>query len=203
MQTTIDIQDHWYVLRQSKKQGPYTYADMILQVQKDELMDYQYVWAPHLEQWTVLAEVEDFSKDRLIRLLEMQEAQKDALVLPFEKRICERVNAELKVFAHDEKKFFDGYCLSLSRHGGFFLLNEPLLQPQTSVEIHLIEQEGVTNAFTVRGQIKSKKYSRNRINSKSGLHYVVLFDDVEVKKKMIDDIIRQNLTNNLTSKLTK
>lgn len=168
----IQIHDNWYILRHNQKTGPYTYTQMIEQVQKDEVMDYQYVWAPHLEQWTIMAEVEDFSKDRLIRLIEKMPEH-----FPFLDRVEQRAESELKIQAHNDLKFFDGECLSLSKKGGLFLLNEPLLRYQTKVHIHIPSQDKNPMPMNIKGIVKSKKYSKVRLNSKSGLHYIILFDE--------------------------
>lgn len=187
----IDIQNTWYVLNQNKKQGPFTYAQMIEFVQKSDILDYQYVWAPHLSEWTVLAEVEDFSRDRLIRLIEKNED------LPFADRKTPRVTMKLKIFVHNGHKSFDGVCYSLSQKGGYFLLNEPLLQVGHDVLIHLPIQAGNSVAMSFKGQIKTKKYSKTRLNSKSGLHYVVLFTPETQESKDLSNLIEINLKDSM------
>lgn len=183
----IQIQDNWYILRHNQKTGPFSYTQMIDLIQKDEVMDYQYIWAPHLEQWTIMAEVDDFSKDRLIRLIEKMPES-----FPFQERGEIRTHSDLKVQAHNEIKFFDGQCLSLSKKGGLFLLNEPLLRFQTKVHIHIPTQDKCPMPLNIKGLVKSKKYSRVRLNSKSGLHYVILFDDETVKSEALAKMLHQH-----------
>lgn len=183
----IEIQNSWYVLNQNKKQGPYSYAQMIEFVQKSEILDYQYVWAPHLSEWTVLADVEDFSRDRIIRLIDKKEN------LPFSDRKTSRVAVKLRIFAHNLHRSFDGVCYSLSGRGGFFLLNEPLLQTGHEVQIAIPMQAGNPSALVLKGQVKTKKYSKTRLNAKSGLHYVVLFTEESQKSFELLKLIQTNL----------
>lgn len=187
-QHNIQIHDNWYILRHNKKTGPYSYAQMIEQMQKDEVMDYQYIWAPHLEQWTIMAEVDDFSKDRLIRLIEKMPEN-----FPFQARENHRSESSLKIQAHNDLKFFDGELVSISKNGGLFLLNEPLLRFQTKVHIHIPTQEKCPMPINIKGTVKSKKYSRVRLNSKSGLHYVVLFDEETQKSEALKKILELHL----------
>jgi len=186
---SIEIQDTWYVLNQNRKQGPYTYAQMIEFVQKSEILDYQYVWAPHLSEWTVLAEVDDFSKDRMIRLIEKAEK------LPFYQRTVPRVALKLEIFAHNFHKAFDGTCYSLSENGGYFLLNEPLLQTGHKLQVHFPTQSGNSTAFNVNCEVKVKKFSKTRLNSKSGLHYVLLFSPEQSAKSTLKNLIELHLSS--------
>ena len=62
----------WYVLINDQKYGPYDYRVMIQMMQSNQLMDYNYVWAAHLDSWTQVGQIEDFSKDRFAILLQKE-----------------------------------------------------------------------------------------------------------------------------------
>lgn len=171
--TTTDPFNQWYVLRGEEKFGPFEYGAMIRMMQKNELYDYNYVWAPHMEGWTTVSETPEFSRDRLARLIE----NKTELAREFVKR-APRADVRLPVYGHDSVAFFDGRCLSLSENGALLLLNNPLLLPDQEILLHFRSTENAGAAFNIRAEIVRKNFSRTRINVKSGLHYAVRFKEV-------------------------
>jgi len=164
-------QQTWYILRGEMKYGPYDYGAMLAMMQKGELYDYNYVWAPHMEGWALVGELPEFSKDRLCRLIE----NKDEVAKSFYKREFPRKDVDILVFAHDGQRLFDGKCLSLSENGALCLLNNPLLVPQQQVVIHIQSEAELGDSFKVVAEIVRKNFSKQRLNVKSGLHYAVRF----------------------------
>lgn len=171
---TIENAKEWYVLRGEEKFGPFEYGAMIHMLQKNELYDYNFVWAPHMDAWAPLGEVADFSKDRLARLIEKKVDVGGAFIT----RSCPRAAVEIPVYAHDSRQFFDGTALSVSANGGLLLLNTPMLLPDQDILIHFRATENGHAAFNVRASIVRKNFTRSRINVKSGLHYAVRFSEV-------------------------
>lgn len=166
-----DSLNQWYVLRGENKYGPFEYSAMIRMLQKNEIYDYNYVWAPHLESWSLLGELADFSKDRLARLIENNAEMRKAFIT----RAFPRVDCVIPVYGHNDHLFFDGQTLSVSENGSLLLLNTPLMLPGQDLLLH-VRNPGV--AFNVKAQIVRKNFTRTRINVKSGLHYAVRFLEV-------------------------
>jgi hypothetical protein len=175
IKTSNSSSTDWFVLRGESKYGPYDYSSMIEMIQNGELSDYNFVWAPHLEKWTVIVEVADFSKDRLRLLIETN----DPLVKFFEKRKFPRRKSTIPVYAHNNHVFCDGETVTISEKGGLFLLNNPLLSPGERVLLHFKKTDENPISFNALGEIKRKNYSKNRLNIKSGLLYIVRFNEVQ------------------------
>lgn len=167
--------DQWYILRGEMKYGPYEYSALIRMIQMSELQDYNYVWASHLENWTQVGDLQEFSKDRLCRLIETQ----DHLSGAFIERKHPRVNLETPVYAHNEMACFDGQTLSVSENGALVLLNDPLLQPGQKILLHFRASEVNPQGFNVLCEVIRKNFSKQRLNVKSGLHYAVRFLQVQ------------------------
>lgn len=172
--TAINAQQ-WYVLRGEMKYGPYEYRSLITMIQNGELFDYNYVWAPHLENWSMVGELQDFSRDRLCRLIET----KDHISGAFKDRKAARVDLITPVYAHNDYNFFDGHTLSVSENGALVLLNDPLLLPSQKILLHFRESELNPLGFNALAEIVRKNYSKQRLNVKSGLHYAVRFLQVQ------------------------
>lgn len=177
VQATTNIQ--WYILRGEMKYGPYEYRSLITMIQTGELQDYNYVWASHLDNWTLVGELQDFSKDRLARLIQT----KDHLAGSFKDRQATRVDVISPVYAHNDHNFFDGHTLSVSENGALVLLNDPLLLPGQKIMLHFRESEVNPQGFNVLCEIVRKNYSKQRLNVKSGLHYAVRFLQVQDQGK--------------------
>lgn len=165
----------WFILRGEMKYGPYEYKSLITMIQNGELFDYNYVWSSHLENWTLLGELQEFSKDRLCRLIET----KDHLSGSFKDRKVPRVDLETPVYAHNDHNFFDGHTLSVSENGALVLLNDPLLQLGQKILLHFRTSEKNPQNFNVLCEIVRKNFSKQRLNVKSGLHYAVRFLQVQ------------------------
>lgn len=177
----------WYILRGDMKYGPYDYSVIINMLQKGEVQDYNYVWAPHLSTWSLLGELPDFARDRLAGLINNRDAIKHGYII----REFARQDIKVPVYGHNEQYFFDGESLSLSESGALVLLNTPLLVPGQDLVIHFRAGPGSSQPFNVVAQIIRKNFTKQRINVKSGLHYAVRFLQVPVRgqqqiKQLID-----------------
>ncbi|MFZ4403880.1 MAG: PilZ domain-containing protein [Pseudobdellovibrionaceae bacterium] len=169
--TSPDHSTTWYILRGEMRYGPYDYKAMLTMIQSGELFDYNYVWAPHLEQWSIMGDLPEFSKDRLCRLIE----NKTSLSKVFIQRASPRIEVQTPVYAHNNLRFFDGMGLSLSQNGALLLINDPTLLPTQRIALHFRQSEWIDQAFNVEVEIIRKNYSKQRLNVKSGLHYAVRF----------------------------
>lgn len=167
--------NQWFILRGEMKYGPYDYRSLITMLQDGDLFDYNYVWASHLENWTLVGELQEFSKDRLCRLIET----KDHVAGAFKERKFPRVDLETPVYAHNDHNFFDGQTLSVSENGALVLLNDPLLLPGQKIMLNFRTSEVNPQSFNVLCEIVRKNYSKQRLNVKSGLHYAVRFLQVQ------------------------
>lgn len=167
--------NQWFILRGDLKYGPYDYRSILMMLQKGELFEYNYVWASHLENWTMLGDIQDFSKDRMCLLLKEQGELSDAFI----ERTGPRVQMEIPVYAHNNHSMCDGHTISLSENGALVLLNDPLLLPGQKVLLSFRSSELNPQPFNVLCEIIRKNYSRQRLNVKSGLHYAVRFLQVQ------------------------
>ncbi len=164
--------DEWFVLIGDQKYGPYEYKVVIQMIQTNQLMDYNYVWAAHLEAWTQIHQLEEFSKDRFQVLL-----QKESEFLgAFSKRSNPRAEINVPILGHNNIRFFDGALVSVSEVGGLCMLNTPLIQVGDALKLHIKSPQ---ISFNVEAEIIRKNFSKQRLNAKSGLYYAVRFHDIQ------------------------
>ncbi len=171
----LEPQSNWHVLMGEQKYGPYDYKTVIEMLQSNQLMDYNYVWAPHLESWTQIHQLEEFGADRFKVLL-----QKDSdLLSAFAKRTNPRTEIDIPVVGHNNIRFFDGTLVSVSAAGGLCLFNTPLIQLSDKIKLHIKAKDQASTAFNLEGEIIRKNFSKQRLNAKSGLYYTVRFLDIQ------------------------
>ena len=172
----IDLESkHWYILCGDTQYGPYDYGSMIRMVQNNEVQDYNYVWAPHLEGWQMMGECTDFSKDRLALVIR----ENETLRREFSRRQAPRKDIRSPVLGHNGSTFFDGECTSISDNGALVLINTPLLLPDDQIVLHFAESELFDEGFKVLAQVVRKNFTRQRLNTKSALQYAVRFLQVQ------------------------
>lgn len=166
----------WYVLIGDQKYGPYEYKVMIHMMQTNQLMDYTYIWAEHLDSWTQVGLLEEFSRSRLQVLLQQQSPEfSDSFIL----RKNKRSDVKIPLLGHNSTRFFDGELLSISENGGMCLINSPLVQVGDRVKLHIKPQGDSERAFNVEAEVIRKNFSKQRLNTKSGLHYAIKFHDIQ------------------------
>jgi len=164
-------ENQWYILRGEMKYGPYEYRTLLKMIQTSELFDYNYVWNPNMESWTLVGDVPEFSKDRLCRLIESH----DGMAQEFTARKSPRAQIEVPIYAHNDRRFFDGFSLSISENGALLLLNDPLLLPGYRLIVNFRSSENNPQSFNVICEVVRKNFTKQRLNVKSGLHYAVRF----------------------------
>lgn len=169
------VENNWYVLVGDQKYGPYEYKSMIRMLQTNQLMDYNYVWAPHIESWTQIHQIEEFSTSRLKLMIQNDPDFKETFV----KRVHARAPANAPILGHNHIRFFDGQIVSVSEAGALCMLNTPLIQLGDKLKLHIKSGPDNTPAFNVEGEVIRKNFSKQRLNSKSGLYYAVRFNDIQ------------------------
>lgn len=164
----------WYILINEQKHGPYDYKHIIHLLQRNELMDYNYVWAPHLDKWTPIHRLEDFNADRLRLLMQNDSEINEAFIR--RQRPRARINREL--IGHNGLFFFDGELLSVSSEGALCQLNNPLIQLRDSIKL-IVKNLPSERSFSAEAVIVRKNHTSKRLNSQSGLQYVLCFKEIQ------------------------
>jgi len=168
----------WFILMGDQKYGPYEYKVVIQMLQSHQLMDYNYVWAPHLSAWTQVGQLPDFSKERFQELMSKKDSD---LADAFFQRKNIRVNVNVPILGHNHIRFFDGQLISVSKAGGLCLINSPLVQVGDKLKVHFKSDEHHSVVFNVECEVVRKNFSKQRLNSKSGLYYAIRFYDIQTE----------------------
>lgn len=160
----------WHVLQGEEQIGPFSYEQMIYMLQTLQIFDFNYVWGPHLESWTPIAQLTEFSYDRQQRLLE-----KNAGHEAFIKRQYKRIEFNHSVICHNNEELWKGHTTNLSEGGACVYLQTPLLVPGNLIILHFTKNTHEEVPFTIQAEVVSKKLTKQKIKHNTGMHYSVRF----------------------------
>lgn len=167
----LNICNEWHILKSETQYGPYTYQEMIGMGQNGLVFDFDFIWAPHLQAWTPLAEVPEFSKERLALLAQQNQSQQQG----FNRREHERVSCQLPVYVNDQSTLWEGEVENLSEGGALVLMKNPVLLPGNIINLHFRSMKSEEKPFNCTAQILNKRLVKARIKHNTGVHYAVKF----------------------------
>jgi hypothetical protein len=180
------VSDQWHILKGETQYGPYSYSEMIKMMQTKMVFSFDYIWAPHMEAWTSLADVPEFSADRLSRLVE-HNVHTEA----FNRRDHERVLCKLPVYVNDNQRLWQGVAENLSEGGALVMMENPLLLPGEVIHLHF-RNTPTLECFNASAEVLTKRLTKQRIQHDTGIHYAVKFLQIgsegktQIKKQILD-----------------
>lgn len=179
--------NEWFLLKGETQVGPYSYDDIIRMMQTSAIFGFDYVWSKHLDSWTTLAELPEFSPDRLARLLE-----KNPKSEVFHPRKGERLHCVVPIYAHNESQLWRGTVENLSEGGALIRMENPILLPGNVIQIHFRKLKEELKPFNCRAEITNKQFTKQRIQHNTALNYSCKFSEFE---KDGEDLLKEWLTN--------
>lgn len=194
-------EQNWFILRDEQQFGPYAYAEMIQLLQQNQIFDFDFAWAPHLEAWKRIAELPEFNSAHLALVV------KEDNGAVFERRKMPRAKVNKEVYVIDANKYWEGTIVSLSEGGALLLSKNPFTLPGEQLTIHFKSFDS-TPAFNVTAVVVAKKYTNEKINVNSSLQYVVRFlqpqeETVKVIKQWVLEKLNTEETRNGTTQVYK
>lgn len=144
----ISTEPVWFLIREKKKYGPYSSADIVRQLQHKELERTSYVWRPGFPTWQKLSAIGEFSRESMEKLIESG-AGVDVIV----KRKKARAPYEVEVIAHDNTRALEGKSMVIGEGGLFLSVTKPSHQVGARLRLHF--REGDTAPFNAVAEVVS------------------------------------------------
>lgn len=145
---TVSAEPLWFFIREKKKYGPYSAAELISQLQRKQLDATTYVWKPGFSTWQKMSQVSEFSREAMKRLVSDSEPL-DILV----KRKHPRAPYEVDVIAHDNTKAVEGKSMVIGE-GGLFLATSKT-QHAVGARLKLHFRQADTTSFNAVAEVVS------------------------------------------------
>lgn len=184
----IATSNEWHLQKAGTEYGPYSYEEILKMLQDHHIYESDYVWSPHLDVWTEIGSLAEFSADRISRLVEKS---RDPQV--FHERKHGRARCHFEVLAHNNSKLWNGTMESISVGGGLVLMQNPLLLPGELIILHCRENSSMKVSFNARAEIIAKRLTKGKIEHDTGIYYAVKFLQLQpVGETQIEKYVKEN-----------
>ncbi|WII72916.1 GYF domain-containing protein [Bdellovibrio sp. 22V] len=161
----------WFILKEGNNYGPFCQLEIIQMLQEKALFEYDYIWHAKLPAWKRVAELEEFSSDKIRSMRDSKDA--DVAEIFFRRRHA-RASYGASLIVHNNKTVFRGQALEISAGGAGVLIDTPNLQPGQSLFLHFQPGDGVP-PFNAVCQIVSKQFVKDAKTDTEPVKYGVKF----------------------------
>ena len=168
----------WLVKRGARVYGPFTYFGLIRALQEKSVFPFDLIHKGHdarTNDWTRVAEREEFHADRLRAIVETRAAP---LAEAFVERRHVRRSIEQDAIVHDNKKTWIGKTFEGSEGGCGITVRNALLSPGQVVHIHFGKAEGLP-PFNALCEVISKRFVPDMRDSRTPVQYGVKFLQID------------------------
>ncbi|MCS6838152.1 MAG: GYF domain-containing protein [Bdellovibrionaceae bacterium] len=173
----------WYIFKNNKQQGPYSYFDLLNMLQAQRLHDYDFVWTKGLVTWAKIYEVPVFSENHIRRLSASTDPK---LQNVFFRRQFPRISVKQDVYFHNNKRVWRAELVELSAGGCGLVFDGEGVDVSDRVILHLPEFDSKTlPSFNVLGVVVSRKRHQNGF--KLGLRFEALNQDIQLRLKLLTE----------------
>ncbi len=112
----------WYILKQENNYGPFSLLEMIQMLQSKTLFEFDFIWRHGLDSWKRLAEVADFSPDRIKVIFDSVNTEQSVTDKEiFFRRKHARAQYGSSLILHDRQKLYKAESFEISAGGAGFV----------------------------------------------------------------------------------
>jgi hypothetical protein len=176
IETINQDSEEWFLLRENKKLGPFQYVDVIKMLQENQAYEFDFVWNGNMAKWTRIAELREFSPERMKNMMQEQKAL-------FAKRSHKRADYRSEIMVTDSSEIYHGSYLQISEGGAKIKVGHSMLSPGDRIIVHHKSSEELP-PFNAACEITNKSYSQLIKNKKQEVEYIVKFlqlNDMAIK----------------------
>ncbi len=166
----------WYVLKEEREWGPYTFLEMVRQLQENKINSWDLAWNASQESWRPLGEISEFSNEKIRSL---KDSENPMLADVFFLRRFSRVPYEAALVVHHNKKTHKGKSLEISAGGAGILLEDFELQPGQTLFLHFKAGDGIPS-FNALCAVVSKQLPRpGQTEIRYGVRFVSIMKTIQ------------------------
>jgi hypothetical protein len=169
--TSSPVNHEWFVLKGENKFGPFAYTDVVKMLQQGAVFEFDFVWHQGMEGWNRIAELDDFSKDRLRQL---KDSAMPEISEVFFRRRFRRVSYGGTILVHDNKKVWKGQAMEVSEGGAGVVMENAMIVPGQELYLHFKPGDGVP-PFNAICEVVSKEFVSDLRNRTAPIKYGLKF----------------------------
>ncbi|MFS4458193.1 GYF domain-containing protein [Bdellovibrio sp. HCB2-146] len=164
----------WFILRDGNNLGPFCRLEVITMLQEKTLFEYDFIWKNKMQTWKPVAEVPEFSPEKMRELCDSQEVSVKEV---FFRRRHPRAAYGASIIVHNSKMVFKGHAFEISAGGAGIMIENKELQPGQSLFLHFQPGDGVP-PFNAVCQIVSKQHVSGVSREEAPVKYGVKFTNL-------------------------
>lgn len=174
----------WFIFKDNKQQGPFSYLEVIKLLQSKSLFDYDYVWTSSLSTWSKVFEIPAFSADQIKKLSKTQDPQIQSV---FFRRQFPRIHFETSVIVHNSRKLWRAKTVEIGAGGCGITLTRTELEPGDKIIIHFPKQSNdQLPAFNALCSVVSKKPADGD-QHQLGVKFEALNQDIQLSLRLFTE----------------
>lgn len=166
----------WFIMKGESQFGPFAVRDLVRLMQEKTLFEFDFVWNASMQGWKRLAELPEFSKEKIQGLLGNPEAKE-----VFFKRQHERKPFTGRVIVHNRDDFWIAEGKEISEGGMGVFVKNSLIVPGQTLYFHVEGHDGKPG-FNVQGEVVSKQFVGTTRSRNQKVEYGVRFIKETQKK---------------------
>lgn len=166
----------WFIMKGESQFGPFGVCDLVRLMQEKTLFEFDFVWNASMSGWKRLAEIPQFSKEKIKDLLSNPESKE-----VFFKRQHERTPFKGRVIVHNRNEFWIAEGKEISEGGMGVFVKNSLIVPGQTLYFHVEGHDGKPG-FNVQGEVVSKQFVENTRSRNQKVEYGVRFIKETQKK---------------------
>jgi hypothetical protein len=176
----------WFALKDDNRYGPFAYLEIVKMLQDKSLSEHDYIWHEGLPNWAKVAEIEDFSPDRIKAL---KGGGMHEITEIFFRRRHARAHYEGTLIVHNNRKVFQGHSLEISAGGAGILIDGAVFDVGDSLFLHFRPGNGVPPFNAICNVVNRREIEHGR---KTHWRYGVQFTSIsEYVQESIEEYAKQ------------
>lgn len=149
----------WFVLRGEDKFGPFSFADLVKMLRDQMIFEYDYLWNEGMSAWQRVAELEEFSPEK-VKQLENQGQNEEAVRELFFRRRHARTGYGGSIVVHNNQKVWKGKGVEVSAGGAGIEMDSDEIDAGQTIYLHFQPGDGVPAFNAVCEVISCREVSR-------------------------------------------
>lgn len=191
IQNTDEIEEslEWFVLKGDNRYGPFSYIDLLKMLQARKLFEHDYVWNQKLTGWARVAEIGDFSHDRIKSLKESGQVK---VTEAFFRRRHARIQYGTSLIVHNKKDVWKAHSLEISAGGAGLIIPTDDLKIDQSLFLHFKAGDGVPPFNAICAIVSKRPFKGDQC--KYGVKFTSISQSVQLAIKRFADKLAKDKT---------
>lgn len=174
--------EDWFVLRGEDQYGPFSYVEMVKMLQRQQILEFDYIWSQKISTWARVCEVQDFKPERIKKLKNSAGVSDHDI---FFRRKHARAAIGATILVHNNREVWKGRSAEVSAGGAGLLIASDQIQVGQELFLHFKAGDSVPPFNAVCKIVSKKEYDQQEY--RYGVKFTSISQSVQVAIKNYTD----------------